>query len=140
MVFKVFRRAGAGGGSFWLTTGTGTNLTFNQSPQFMTFAGLELLTTVEGARTIATPNGGVMDNLFVVVFVNSIDAVTPLISRVNLADGNLLVPVPALTTGIFSDLVNEDVLVQADEIDIEIDTAGTIGNIQIRGVTVRITP
>lgn len=70
-------------------------------------------------------------NYFVRVYFNSLDGATTIRSRVNGANGNLLITVGAGLTGAFEDLVNNDALIATDEYDSQIVTGGTGGVIYI---------
>jgi len=107
----------------------------SQSALIVNFAPLNSsqgFTLIESERQGAIPLASSLSLLNLRVVTNTLDGVTTFRTRINGADGNLLITVPALTVGIFQDPVNLDVLALNDLVNFEIDTnAAAVGSITL---------
>jgi hypothetical protein len=89
-------------------------------------------TKVRGPAVTAT-------RLFVKVFSNGLDAPTTIAIRINGANGNLQVSIPAGTHGIFEDATHSDALASGDLVDFLIDSsASTTGDLIYQALAVAL--
>lgn len=88
---------------------------------FWTQEALEHLARVPWATA------GVWSDLWIRVVTNTRDGSSVTVTRINGADGNQSVTVPALTTGFFHDAVNTDVLSPGDLIDYQTFSTNSVG-------------
>lgn len=72
-------------------------------------------------------NGGTFKNGFLNVVANTRDGDSTFRTRKNGANGNIVVTVPASTTGIFEDIVNTDAVVNGDLYCWTVSIAGALG-------------
>lgn len=83
--------------------------------------------TNEAPVKLSVAGGGYLKHLFTRMFYNSNDNAVTIKTRVNGADGNLSVSIPASTTGVFEDITNTDVLLDGYDINYVIATgAGAV--------------
>jgi hypothetical protein len=136
--FNVSITTGAGtniitdviGGVFDATTNTSTIL-FNNSFS-SPFSGTQY-TSIIGPNNTATetnaqvrmPTAGTFKNLYLKMFLNNSNAIETVKSRINGINGNLVVSVPAATTGAYEDTSNTDTITENDLVAWAISQNGT---------------
>ncbi len=82
---------------------------------------------VEHLARVPWATAGVWSGLWIRVVTNTRDGSSTTVTRINGADGNQTVTVPALTTGFFQDAVNTDVLSPGDLISYRTFSTNSVG-------------
>ena len=93
---------------------TGGEVINKGSTMYATPCGYLGMTDTEVNRQFIARDSYTLNNLFVRVTANTVTASTTVRSRVNTADGNQSVSIPAGATGTFQDTSNSDALVDGD--------------------------
>ena len=88
--------------------------------------------TTEANAQRLVRSAGTWQELFVHISANATDGTANIRSRINSANGNQLVQVPANTSGFFEDTTNTDSIVSGDLINYSVQTAAGSGNISYR--------
>ncbi len=76
--------------------------------------------------------GGTLDRLYTNIRANTRSDATTLKTRINGADGNISVSIPASTTGVFSDTSNSDTIADDDLVNLALVTGAGTGSITPR--------
>jgi hypothetical protein len=110
-----------------LTTGSGVTLSATGATSYLSY-GSTTITPAEASAQGIIPIAGTLQSLYVNIIQNTSTTDVVIVSRINGVSGNLTVTVPALTVGVFSDLVNIDAIAMADLFawQIQASTVGTI--------------
>ncbi len=98
--------------------------------------GRPVRSTVENDTRLKARLRLVLSKLTVNITANSVNNTSTVRTRVNGANGLESVIIPSSTTGIFTDSTNSDSLLSTDEINYQIVTGGTTGNMTLRSIGV----
>lgn len=91
----------------------------------ISIANTQILTFVDESRVqVPLYSNGKLENLYVYLTQNSSTSDSTLVSRINGADGNLSITIPATTTGAFRDTSNYDLVNVGDLVNLRITKPG----------------
>jgi hypothetical protein len=97
--------------------------TLNGVTRYGGLAGTALAQTLDTIQATTMTSAGTLKRLTARVYVNSCTADITVKSRINGADGNLTLTIPAATTGFFEDTTNSDTIAANDLVNL-VGTAG----------------
>jgi hypothetical protein len=80
---------------------------------------------------MAVRTAGTQKNLFLFIRVNTRTTTSTIRNRINGADGNLIVSIPASTTGVLEDTTNSDSVADGDLLNYSLTTGTGTGNLNI---------
>jgi len=112
---------------------------FDSATYYFPIAGDPAANPTESNSKFDVNSAGTLKNLFVNVTFNARTSTTTIKSRVNGADGNLVVSIGAAATGIFEDTANSDTLAANDDVNFSLTMgAGAGESIALYGPSVDI--
>ena len=113
----------------------GANLTISPSAtqySLLTVAGAALVNASETGVNRKFLHAATLSKLTIHISSNTISASSTIRTRINSANGNMLITVPSSTTGTFQDLVNTDTIVSGDTVGMVIIGGAGGTNAQMR--------
>lgn len=116
----------------FLLTGNHSNSQAANTVGFLPIAGMVVGNGTENNVSITSGLAFTAANLSLYVSGNGVTADSQFRLRKNGADGNLLLTIPASTTGFFQDTVNTDSIIPTDVINYSLTTGATGTNLVIR--------
>lgn len=115
-------------------TAYNTTLTTSLTRYVPLSQGGVLMNATEANAQIIYRAGGVVSQLVVNISANTITAATTVRTRINAANGSVLISIGSSATGVFEDVSNTDTITAGDKLDYRIITGGTGTSITIKNI------
>lgn len=109
----------------------------SENNQYVALVGIQNEDPVEINRAIVLPDSCILSRMTIGISSNAATASSVMALRINQVDGNQSITIPALTTGIFQDLSNTDLVVNQDIIAYRI-LKGVGGALQIQTGSIEV--